>query len=335
LQCGQRKSGFRAISGRLIPTDSRNYGRPTYILLDEFQFFCGPDIYDAIPVVRQQGVRLILSHQSFSQLELGDIDLTGLIWQPRNRLMFASDADDADRLAHELASLTFDPATIKHQLYTHKQRIAGHRIERLESWSSSHGTGSNWQQSHGSGHTDNRGETRSPDQHRPTRSSGSASNRSDSSGQGGSDSHSETSGAHEVNIPIHEDFTELSNVQFKSFDEERTEWGQVIRTLSTGEALAKFYNDRQLHHILVDEDPIPDSPSLRDAVQELIQRNFESDVFVSAARIDQEAEEIRLSLFQPPLIVIPTDSRTLETNSLPELPTPKSSEPSRDKSGLE
>ena len=45
--------------------------RPTYVLLDEFQNFDGPDVYDAIPTVRQQGVRLILAHQSFSQLKQG------------------------------------------------------------------------------------------------------------------------------------------------------------------------------------------------------------------------------------------------------------------------
>ena len=110
---------------------------------------------------------------------------------------------------------------------------------------------------------------------------------------------------HEVNVPIHEEVEELSGVTFKSFDEERNEWGKVVRILNTGEALAKLYNDRQLHRVLVDEDPIPDSTKLREAVQVLIQKNFESDLFVSAARLDEEAEEIRLSLFQSSTIILP------------------------------
>lgn len=86
---------------------------PTYVLLDEFQHFVGGDLYEAIPTVRQIGLRLILAHQSFSQLLRGDIDLSGLIWQARSRLMFANDAEDADLIAHELATLTYDPMKLK------------------------------------------------------------------------------------------------------------------------------------------------------------------------------------------------------------------------------
>jgi len=53
---------------------------PTYLWLDEFQRFVGPDIEEAIPEVRQLQIRLILSHQSFSQLEQRDVDLTSMIW---------------------------------------------------------------------------------------------------------------------------------------------------------------------------------------------------------------------------------------------------------------
>ena len=70
-------------------------GRPavdTYVVLDEFQDYVGPDVLDAIPILRQMGVKLILAHQSFSQLIKGDLDLNGIIWQARSRLMFANDA---------------------------------------------------------------------------------------------------------------------------------------------------------------------------------------------------------------------------------------------------
>jgi hypothetical protein len=48
-----------------------------------------------------------------------------MIWQIRNRLMFANSAKDADIIADELAVLTFDPMKIKHQLMTRRQLIAG------------------------------------------------------------------------------------------------------------------------------------------------------------------------------------------------------------------
>ena len=317
----------------------RDAVRPTYIVLDEFQKFIGPDIYDAIPTVRQQGIRLILSHQSFSQLIQGEIDLTGMIWQPRNRIAFACDADDADLLAHELASLSFDPTTIKHQLLSHRQRIAGYRIEHLSAWSSSQGTGRKKENSRGHSQTDNRTVTRQYDQvNHPTRGTGHAEGRNLGTSEGSSESNSESTSTHEINVPIHEEVEELSGVTFKSFDEEATEWGKVLRTLRTGEALAKFYDDPQLHRVLVDEDPIPDSTRLRAAVDELIQKNFESDLFVSATRIDQEAEEIRLSLFQPQKLILPPGILPrLNTNpqptidGTPQLPPP----PEADLSGLE
>lgn len=312
---------------------------PTYIVLDEFQKFIGPDIYDAIPTVRQQGIRLILSHQSFSQLVQGEIDLTGLIWQPRNRLAFACDADDADLLAHELASLSYDPMTIKHQLKSHRQRIAGYRTELLRTWSSSHGTGRKQESSHSDNRTDNRSESRQPGQEiHPTRATGHGETRSRGLSAGTSETNSESSGSHEINVPIHEEVEELSGVTFKSFEEETNGWGKVLRTLKTGEALAKFYDDPQLHRVLVDEDPIPDSERLREAVKELIQKNFESDLFVSAARADEEAEEIRLSLFQPQkLILPPCVLPRLDMNLHPPLDSPRQLPPSAglDLSGLE
>ena len=304
----------------------RELVRPTYILLDEFQNFISPDIYNAIPTVRQQGMRLILSHQSFSQLIHEDIDLTGLIWQPRNRIVFACDADDADTLAHELAHLSYDPKTIKHQLMSHRQRIVGYRIELLKTWSSTHGTSKKRELSRGNIEADQTSESRKHGEEiHPTRVRGLGKSASHGASEGTAETDSASLGEHEVNVPIHEEVEEVSSVTFKSFDEERTEWGKDIRTLSTGEAIAKFYNDRALHRVLVDEDPIPDSTQLREAVQELIQKNFESDLFVSAARLDEEAEEIRLSLFQSPTIFLP------RLNS-PGHPSPNQS---ADGSGLE
>ncbi len=104
---------------------------PTYLVLDEFQNFVSPDLFDAIPTVRQMGLRLLLAHQSLSQLEKGEIDMTQLIWQARSRLLFANDSEDADQIAHELATLTYDPYQLKEILYSYRQRVAGQHKEIL------------------------------------------------------------------------------------------------------------------------------------------------------------------------------------------------------------
>ncbi len=254
---------------------------------------------------------------------------TSLIWQPRNRLAFTCDALDADMFAHEFASLTWDPSTIKHQLMSHRQRIAGYRTELLKTWSTTHATGTKKETSRSDGNSDSNAIASQPDrQSNPTRTKGQGKTRGRANSDGTSESNSESSGIHEVNVPIHEDVEEVSSVTFKSFDEERSEWGKVIRTLRTGEALAKFYNDPELYRVIVDEDPIPDSQRLREAKEELIQKNFESDIFVSSARLDQEAEEIRLSLFQSPRICIsPTSGSDTTDVSLPDS--------NDDRSGLE
>ena len=307
--------------------------QPTYLILDEFQTFISPDVYAAIPTVRQQGLRLVLSHQSFSQLEQGDIDLTGLIWQPRNRIAFACDSDDADTLAHEFATHTFDPMRIKHQLMSHRQRIAGYRKELLQTWATTLSTGRKKETSRSNNQSEQQSESREYDDiNRPTRTRGLGKTSSRGDSEGTNEGESTSSGKHVVNVPIHEDVEELSSVTFKSFDEERIEWGRRIPTQSTGQAVAKFYNDPKLYDVAIDEDPIPDSRRLQEAMEELIQKNFESDVFVSAARLDIEAEEIRLSLFQSSPIIVPGPAGQLR---LPAGPSTKNGGDHADPSGLE
>src|SRR5206468_7659302 len=85
-------------TARSLPMSERY---PTYLWLDEFQNFVGPDIEHAIPEVRQLGLRLIFSHQSFSQLERGDVDLTSIIRQCQSWGVFGLQGLDADVWADE------------------------------------------------------------------------------------------------------------------------------------------------------------------------------------------------------------------------------------------
>lgn len=254
---------------------------PTYLWLDEFQRFVGPDIEDAIPEVRQLGIRLILSHQSFSQLKQGDTDITSLIWQAQSRMMFGVQGEDADLLAHEVASLTFDPEKIKDQMFTRRQLLKEQRIIPLVAWSESHSEVENWNKTFGtnwssqvsqtssSGWNDARSATESvasregvPNDLR-TRSEGHTTgmngNRSDgtSSGEGGSESStrggSQTASVgrniSEAILPIHEEFRELIRKTYFTFEEQRALWAKDVRHLATGQALVRLVNDPNLYRV--------------------------------------------------------------------------------------
>jgi hypothetical protein len=53
-------------------------------------------------------------------------------------MIFGMQGEDADILAQELGSITFDPMKIKDELYSRRQMQKGHRIIELASWSQSH-----------------------------------------------------------------------------------------------------------------------------------------------------------------------------------------------------
>jgi len=293
---------------------------PTYLLLDEFQHFVSGDLYDALPTGRQVGLRLILAHQSFTQLLRGDIDLSGLIWQARSRLIFANDADDADRIAHELATLTYDPMEIKDILFTQRQRIAGHRKEWLENMSHNVST------SRGQSDQRGRGTSRTTNESPGGPRAGQATSRGETESQGTSSTQSEstgdTVGRGQTTIPIHEDFVEVSKKVFVNFDEHRTKWAQKVRKRRTGEAFGKFRDDEHLYDIRVDHDPIRETPKLLESVEELKQLNFSSGLFLSRAYVEQESEKLReLLLREPPITIRSEPGHTVETPPKPSSPT--------------
>jgi hypothetical protein len=122
---------------------------PTYVFLHEFQNFVGPDIEHALPEVRQLGLKMILSHQSLSQLERGDFDLTSMIFHAQSRMMFGLQGEDADILAYELTSLTYDSHRIKDEIYTQRQPTKGHKIVERSSCSDAQGRSEQWHRDFG------------------------------------------------------------------------------------------------------------------------------------------------------------------------------------------
>lgn len=285
------------------------YGRqtvePTYVLLDEFQrFAASPDIEEALPTVRQLGLRLILAHQSFSQLERDDIDLTNMIWQARSRLMFANSAEDADIIANELAVLTFDRLRVKHRILNTRQLVTGYRTEWLESegMTDSHSEGTSDQNS--VGYSKAAADSRDDAGQLISRRDTAGGNRGHASSISRTDGRSRNRGRSQSLVPVHETREELSSVTFESFEEHRLEWMRIIRELHTGEAFGRFVNDDRLYHMLIDHDPVAETPRSNERMQELIQRNFEQDFFISATEADRLAELDRQRLLGPDRIVL-------------------------------
>jgi hypothetical protein len=114
----------------------------------------------------------------------------------------------------------------------------------------------------------------------------------------------QSAGQSQTLVPIHEDFLEVSKKTYYNFDEQRVEWAKRIRKRNTGEAFGKFRDDERLYDILVDHHPVIETPKLRACKEELLQQNFESDVFLSKHDVDREADKIRDSLLGEPPIVL-------------------------------
>ncbi len=296
---------------------------PTYLLLDEFQHFVGPDLFDAIPVVRQLGLRLILAHQSFSQLVKGDLDLTNIIWQARSRLMFANDAEDADIIANELATLTFDPMKLKDVLYSKRQRIVGHRREWLESMTSTTTESTSNDETESRSSTEREGKSISDQSDHGSKSEGRDSGVSQGRSHRNAHSSGSSHGRSETLVPIHEDFVEVASKTFQSFDEHRLEFAKRIRLKPTGHAFAKFRDDTRIRDVAIEHTPLIVTDRLEQRLDELLSENFSGEFFRSKQDAEREDEMLRLRLFEKPRIELrsqedATDSPTPKPDQAPD-----------------
>lgn len=300
---------------------------PTYLLLDEFQNFIGPDIEAALPEVRQLMIRLILSHQSFSQLKRGDVDLTSMIFQAQSRMIFGMQGEDADIIAHELASLRFDPMKVKNEIWSRKQRISGHRIEELQSWSDTEQLASNWSRQYGTNWSKNESVSSStnPLAMFSQLGSGETHGGSDGNSDGGSSGRSRGTSRAEHLVPIYEEYLELSSRTFVGFEEEWRTFGRKVRDLPTGQAYVRTVDQTGFQHVDVQRSvpghlALPphvlaeELPEALEEVEAMIQKNFEADYFCSPAAIERETERRLAGVLQSTISV--------GTTKLPK--TPKS-----------
>src|SRR5207253_1535543 len=115
--------------------------------------FVGPDLEFSLAESRQLRTSLIMSHQSFSQLVRGEVDLTSLIFQAQTRLMLKVAGLDAEVLASELAGFTYNPLRVKDEIWHRCQRISGHKIIELHSRSRAENFARQWSETFNTSHS--------------------------------------------------------------------------------------------------------------------------------------------------------------------------------------
>jgi hypothetical protein len=294
----------------------RHLRYPTYCWLDECQRAVSPDLEMALPEVRQLQIALTLAHQSFAQLKRGDIDLTSLIFLANTRLVFAEQGEDAEILAQELATIAYNPKWIKDELYVLKQLEAGKRVVELSSWGTAHTDARQWGETYGQGWQHQQSTARRDGETELTRNEGSSRSGQEGRSRGGSASDAHTHSVHQQLISELETIRELSSRTYYGFEEQRTLMAQVIRTLKTGECLAKLWNDPRLYHVRVKETRpgylgfppetlLARFPEVMAAYVQLEEVNFQRGWFVSPEQVAQETEVRLQRVLKPVLTVVP------------------------------
>jgi hypothetical protein len=285
---------------------------PTYVFLDEFQNFVSPDLVDMLPAVRQLGLRMVLSHQSFTQLKRGDIDLSALIFQAQNRLCFGLQGpDDADLMAHELASCTFDEKAIKHIQYTWRQLVTGFDREILHGGAEGTGWSTAQTQTDGRSQADYQSTTYPPDMFgTPIQTRGESRGQVHSAGQSQSEQGSRTASWHESLAPQYDTFQE-PRITFQTFQEWRQIWAREIRRAPIGQAMLQREGDPEVYTLQIRQDNpaylkydqariATHFPQLLEAKQHLIEENFKSDLFLPASTIDAQTDARIRRVLQAP-----------------------------------
>ena len=289
--------------------------KPTILCLDECQRWIGQDLLNAIPEVRQRGAELILSHQSISQLKRGDIDMTSILHQCRNKIVFCNSGEDADLLANEFAAMDFDPMRLKEELKSFRQKKVGQHKEILRSYGTTETVSDASDISSGKTTSSNRSTTKpnsgdgGSEQTGQSESESQSNSRKSARSSGSSESFSETL------VDDIEDFYEVNSRTYYTFQEQFQEWAKRVRKLKTGQMVCIFKDDPKLYHVMGEMIEILETPTLLKLKEELIERNFKQKYFISREEAEASLNEMieNLRLGRTPQI-IDAESKRIEKN---------------------
>jgi hypothetical protein len=225
-----------------------------------------------------------------------------MIFQAQSRLIFGVQGEDADILAHELASLTYDPMRIKDEIFNRRQLVTGHRTVELASWSAAEGYAQQWQRDYGQSWSQNRSSTMELDRlDHHVISDGQGSGGTSRRGEGGSTTSTSSHGGHQSLVPVYDEFLGLSRRTYVTFEEHQHLWEQKVRRLARGIALLRLVDNDRLFEVAVKRSApghlrwdlatiARELPQAIEEVERLIEGNFQSDLFLSPGEIDRETE---------------------------------------------
>lgn len=311
---------------RSLPPEER---REVLLVLDEFQRFVGPDLEFSLAESRQLKASLLLSHQSLSQLDRGDTDLTSLIFQAQSRLMLRVAGQDAKVLSEELAEFDFNPDAIKHEIYSRSQRVSGHKLVDLHSTSNTEALAHEWSRSHGTMQGDSRSQAgRVGDSYFDrVETRGRSGSQTDGRSQGQKTTKGTSYGTSQSFLPVFEEYAQLASRTYQSFDEQRVLWGQKLRKLSPGEGVLQIANDNRLAMVTIDRTTpahlnvdwgtvIKEMPAVAENYYQLLETNFAQDCFVTPDVALRESER-QLEKVLHGTVTINTQVSTPASNSPP------------------
>lgn len=85
-------------------------------------------------------------------------------------------------------------------------------------------------------------------------------------------------------------FDEVTNTTYRSFEEHSLRLAKLIRSLKPGEAFLQVPGEADIEHLQLDRLIIPESDAIDRSVAKLLDRNYESDLFMSVSEAKVEHE---------------------------------------------
>ena len=210
-------------------------------------------------------------------------------------------------LADEIAKLTFDSKKIKDLRKSRRQLNAGFesRWTRSESDTESRSSSDVRQTSESENDSRSLGKTEGQyGKDRQTTGRGTTSNKGRS--ESSSNSSGRTTGRSESLVPVFENFEEVSNIDYYSFEEQSLEWGKRLRSLKTGEAILQIPNQGGVQPVKVDYFELENTHESEAKIRELVEKNFESEFFMSMDEAKQRHERSLQDLLAGKLRTIPS-----------------------------
>ena len=244
-----------------------------------------------------------------------------MIFQAQSRMIFGLQGEDADLLAHELASINYDSRRIKEEIWSRRQLTKSMRKEILHSGSESTSFSDQQSEAESKNEGQSRGQSGKPYSYEKTQSESTQHANTESRSTSRGSSRSDSAGWHETLTPDYENFLELSNRTYESFDEQKSIWAREVRNLRTGQALVRLVNDPTLYRVNVkrstpgflayDMQTIARKfPEAFERVERLLEKNFQSEYFASAATVDREIESRIEDLLSNKIVLPPTPNST-------------------------